>query len=81
MNLAYRRSYVPHPLDCFGFVVPAVEDRKIIACTFSSVKFPNRAPEGLVLLRVFLGWHASAGTAQVRRRKPVEDRTRGITGT
>lgn len=55
MNLAYRRSDVPHPLDCFGFVVPAVEDRKIIACTFSSVKFPNRAPKGLVLLRVFLG--------------------------
>ncbi len=55
MNLAYQRSDVPHPLDCFGFVVPAVEDRKIIACTFSSVKFPNRAPEGLVLLRVFLG--------------------------
>ena len=55
MNLAYRRSDVPHPLDCFGFVVPAVEGREIIACTFSSVKFPNRAPEGLVLLRVFLG--------------------------
>ena len=55
MNLAYRRADVPHPLDCFGFVVPAVEDREIIACTFSSVKFPNRAPEGLVLLRVFLG--------------------------
>lgn len=55
MNLAYRRADVPHPLDCFGFVVPAVENRKIIACTFSSVKFPNRAPEGLVLLRVFLG--------------------------
>lgn len=55
MNLAYRRSDVPHPLDCFGFVVPAAEGREIIACTFSSVKFPNRAPEGLVLLRVFLG--------------------------
>ncbi len=55
MNLTYRRADVPHPLDCFGFVVPAVEDREIIACTFSSVKFPNRAPEGLVLLRVFLG--------------------------
>ena len=39
MNLAYRRSDVPHPLDCFGFVVPAVEGREIIACTFSSVKF------------------------------------------
>lgn len=55
LNLVYRRSDVPHPLDCFGFVVPAVEERKIIACTFSSVKFPNRAPEGRVLLRAFFG--------------------------
>ncbi|MCY3771565.1 MAG: protoporphyrinogen oxidase [Gemmatimonadetes bacterium] len=55
LNLVYRRSDVPHPLDCFGFVVPAVEERRIIACTFSSVKFPNRAPEGLVLLRAFIG--------------------------
>ena len=55
VNLVYPRSEVPHPLDCFGFVVPAAEDRKIIACTFSSVKFPNRAPDGLVLLRAFIG--------------------------
>lgn len=64
MNLAFRRSDVPHPLDCFGFVVPAVEDRKIIACTFSSVKFPNRAPEGLVLLRVFIGGMLQQGLIQ-----------------
>ena len=55
LNLVYRRSDVPHPLDCFGFVVPAVEHRRIMACTFSSVKFPNRAPEDSVLLRVFIG--------------------------
>ncbi len=55
LNLVYRRSDVPHPLDCFGFVVPEAEKRKIIACTFSSVKFPNRAPENVVLLRAFIG--------------------------
>lgn len=55
INLVYKRSEVPHPLDCFGFVVPAVEKRPIIACTFSSVKFPNRTPDGLVLLRTFVG--------------------------
>ena len=55
LNLVYRRSDVPHPMDCFGFVVPAVEERDIIACTFSSVKFPNRAPEDRVLLRAFIG--------------------------
>jgi len=35
--------------------VPAVENRKIIACTFSSVKYSGRAPDGYVLLRAFVG--------------------------
>ncbi len=64
LNLVYRRSDVPHPLDCFGFVVPAVERRSIMACTFSSVKFPNRAPEDLVLLRVFVGGALQQGLLQ-----------------
>jgi oxygen-dependent protoporphyrinogen oxidase len=55
INLAYRRSDIPHALDGFGFVVPFIEKRSLIACTFSSVKFAGRAPEGLVLLRAFVG--------------------------
>src|SRR4029434_8174373 len=55
VTVAYRRQDVAHPLDGFGFVVPRVEGRPIIACTFSSVKYPGRAPEGYALLRVFLG--------------------------
>jgi protoporphyrinogen/coproporphyrinogen III oxidase len=55
VTFAYRRADIRHPLDGFGFVVPHVERRPIIACTFSSVKYPGRAPEGHVLLRVFLG--------------------------
>ncbi len=55
VNLAYRREQIPHPLDGFGFVVPACEGRAMIACSFSSVKFANRAPAGHVLLRVFAG--------------------------
>ena len=55
VNLAYRRADIPHRLDGFGFVVPFIEKRSIIACTFSSVKFPGRAPEGHVLLRAFVG--------------------------
>src|SRR4030095_4277754 len=38
-----------------GFVVPAIEKRRIIAGSLASVKFPGRAPEGKVLLRVFVG--------------------------
>lgn len=55
INLAYKRSDIPHPLRGFGFVVPSIENRSLIACTFSSVKFAGRAPEGCVLLRVFVG--------------------------
>ena len=53
--LAYPRAAVGHPLDGFGFVVPRVEGRATLACTFSSVKYPGRAPDGSVLLRVFIG--------------------------
>jgi oxygen-dependent protoporphyrinogen oxidase len=53
--LAYPRAAVRHPLDGFGFVVPRVEGRAALACTFSSVKYPGRAPDGSVLLRVFIG--------------------------
>ena len=55
VNLAYRRDDIPHPLDGFGFVVPFVERRATLACTFSSVKFPSRAPVGRALLRAFVG--------------------------
>jgi protoporphyrinogen/coproporphyrinogen III oxidase len=55
VSLAYRRQDFPRPPDSFGFVVPAVEQRKIMACTFSSLKYPGRAPEDHILLRAFVG--------------------------
>jgi oxygen-dependent protoporphyrinogen oxidase len=55
INLAYRREDIPHPLNGFGFVVPFIENRSLLACTFSSVKFPGRAPAGRALLRAFVG--------------------------
>ena len=64
VSLAYRRADVWHPLDGFGFVVPHAERRPIIACTFSSVKYAGRAPDGHVLLRVFLGGALNEGVLQ-----------------
>jgi oxygen-dependent protoporphyrinogen oxidase len=55
VTLAYRRDEIPHPLDGFGFVVPAIENRSILACTFSSLKYEGRAPAGMALLRAFVG--------------------------
>lgn len=55
VNLAFKRADIPHALDGFGFVVPFIERRAVLACTFSSVKFAGRAPEGYALLRAFVG--------------------------
>lgn len=55
INLAYRRADIPHSLDGFGFVVPFIERRTLLACSFSSVKFAGRAPAGHALLRAFVG--------------------------
>ena len=55
VNLAYRESDFPRPPETFGFVVPTIERRKIIAASFASLKYPGRAPAGTVLLRAFLG--------------------------
>jgi oxygen-dependent protoporphyrinogen oxidase len=55
VTLAWRREDVPHALDAFGLVVPRLEGRRILAASFSSVKFPGRAPEGATLVRAFVG--------------------------
>jgi len=53
--LGFERSAVPHPLDGFGMLVPAKENRRILGSLFSSTLFPGRAPEGRVLLTTFVG--------------------------
>ena len=55
VSLAFRRESVQHPLNGSGFVVPRVEKTGIMAGSWLSSKWPNRAPEGFVLLRAFLG--------------------------
>ena len=55
VNFAYDRADIAHPLDGFGFVVPATEKRSLVACTFCDRKFEGRAPEGKTLLRAFVG--------------------------
>jgi oxygen-dependent protoporphyrinogen oxidase len=55
VNVAFRETDFASVPQSFGFVVPAVERRKIIAGSFSSFKYSGRAPSGMVLARVFLG--------------------------
>ena len=55
VSLGFARHEVAHPLDAAGLVVPRTSGRRALAVSFSSSKFPHRAPEGCVLVRVFLG--------------------------
>ncbi len=55
VTLAYREADLPRPLDGYGYVIPRREGRKALACTWTSTKFPHRAPDGFALLRVFIG--------------------------
>jgi oxygen-dependent protoporphyrinogen oxidase len=55
INLGYNLKDISYDLDGFGFVVPIVERRPILACSFSSLKFRERAPAGRLLLRCFMG--------------------------
>lgn len=55
VSLGFARADVAHPLDAAGMVVPRREGRRLLAVSFSSSKFPGRAPEGAVLMRSFVG--------------------------
>jgi oxygen-dependent protoporphyrinogen oxidase len=53
--LAFRRDAVRHPLNGSGFVVPKAENTGIMAGSWLSSKWPNRAPDDKVLMRAFVG--------------------------
>lgn len=55
VTLAFEERQIGKRLDGFGFVVPYVEGRSILACSYSSLKYEGRAPQGRVLMRCFVG--------------------------
>ena len=55
VNLIYDESRLGQLPDGFGFLVPASEQRGMLACTFVHRKFLGRTPPGKAVLRAFLG--------------------------
>lgn len=55
VTLAYRLDQFARPPVGHGFLVAAGEPLTIDACTISSNKWPDRAPDATVLLRAFIG--------------------------
>ncbi len=55
VSIAFRKEDMKQPLRGFGFIVPRVENRRINACTWSSIKWSHRAPADTMLIRSFIG--------------------------
>lgn len=55
VNLVYRAADLTRPLETNGCLIPQVENREIMATTWTTNKWPYRAPEGFVMIRAFVG--------------------------
>jgi oxygen-dependent protoporphyrinogen oxidase len=55
VNLIYDEDQLGRLPDGFGFLIPVVEGRSMLACTFVHRKFLGRTPQDKVVLRAFLG--------------------------
>ena len=55
INLVYDEAKLGALPEGFGFLVPAVEGRSMLACTFVHRKFLGRTPPGKAVFRAFLG--------------------------
>jgi oxygen-dependent protoporphyrinogen oxidase len=53
--MAYPRASVTEAAEGFGFVVPRAEGRDLIAATWTSIKWPHRAPPDQLLVRCYVG--------------------------
>lgn len=53
--LGFRKEKVTGDLNGFGFLIPGRERRPVLGTLYDSSIFPDRAPEGFVLLRSMVG--------------------------
>ena len=84
VTLAYPRDRVDHDLVGHGYLVPASEGGPIAACTWTSRKWPDRAPGDALLLRMFVRDEAEAtpltDEEMVAAARADAERTLRITG-
>ena len=55
VGLGYPASVLARPLDGFGFLVARGEGARLLGTLWESSVFPERAPDGSILLRVMVG--------------------------
>ena len=60
LALGYRKDTFDHPLNGHGFLVPKLERKYLMGCTWVGNKFNYRVPDDMVLLRCFVGGNGLA---------------------
>ncbi|NOQ52820.1 MAG: protoporphyrinogen oxidase [Desulfuromonadaceae bacterium] len=70
----YQREKLTHSLDGFGYLIPKAEGCNILGTLWDSSIFPNRAPQGQVLLRSMMGGATNPGAIELTEEE-VKDRT------
>lgn len=55
VTFAFSESQIPRAMDGFGYLVPDGSGLRTLGCVWASCVFPDRAPAGMVTLRVMLG--------------------------
>lgn len=84
VTLAYPRERVGHPLVGHGYLIPPTEGGALAACTWTSEKWPDRAPAGAALFRMFVRdegeWTALPDEALVAAARADAERTLRIDG-
>jgi len=83
VTMAFATADIPPLPRCTGFVVPQIEGRRVMATTFSSQKYVNRAPEGTTILRAFVGGAMQSEVLQLDDRDliaAVRDEFRELLG-
>jgi len=55
VSMAYHATDLGSMVRGFGFVVPRVERRDLLAATWTSLKWPHRAPSSHALVRCYVG--------------------------
>ena len=70
--LGYKRNKIKHDLNGFGFLVPSRERRSILGTLWDASIFPQRAPDGQVLLRSMIGGARAPELAELPEEKLLD---------
>ncbi len=77
VTLAYRKF---RQLEGTGFVIPRTQDRRILACTWTSNKFEGRSPEDHLMVRCFIkgGCSDPEGTAHAEMEEILDAKEKPV---